>query len=302
MSCIRGWAEPPVCKWGQDGLSRGAQQPTDRPSARPAPGPSVRQTFHATSGSAASAAGGSGGAEPALKAGSPRRAHPAAAQPPDDTAAARAPAAERSSPWSPGRRAARAGPAREGGPRPQPSADRSHTQPLAERNAGDDTATASLPATWEGVLGNSRSGSGGAAPCRQRRHPLAKRGGLHAAVCSLAGLQLCVVLCGAGARIWETGGLVLPGTAPACLPARHTLAWPPSRPALTPPARALQGGCSDGAGGTLAFQQCSLRASNCTLPTLARTGGGVQVTSGKGAKCRLARTPVLRAGGLSCTA
>lgn len=44
--------------------------------------------------------------------------------------------------------------------------------------------------------------------------------------------------------------------------------------------RLVQDGCADGLGGTLPFQSCSLRAANCTMPPLAVSGPGVQVTTG----------------------
>lgn len=49
---------------------------------------------------------------------------------------------------------------------------------------------------------------------------------------------------------------------------------------LFPAARHAQGGCADGAGGTLPFRQCTMLGESPSLPPLARSGPTVHVTSG----------------------
>ena len=66
-----------------------------------------------------------------------------------------------------------------------------------------------------------------------------------------------------------------------CLPAAHAATAPcPLAPSSCMPCL-VQDGCADGMGGTLPFQICSLRAANCTMPPLAVSGPGVQVTTGE---------------------
>lgn len=53
----------------------------------------------------------------------------------------------------------------------------------------------------------------------------------------------------------------------------------------------LQGGCSDGANGTVPFQQCNLLAEQCKLPQLARMNSTGLVTSGETSQPRCCGLP-----------